>query len=54
VEKKKAEGINICLEIIERVRKIEGVSGVHIMAVEWEEIIPEITERAGLLPRPIP
>ena len=53
-EKKKAEGINICLEVIERVRKIEGVSGVHIMAVEWEEIVPEITERAGLLPRPSP
>lgn len=52
-EKKKAEGINICLEVIERVRKIEGVAGVHIMAVEWEEIVPEITERAGLLPRPI-
>jgi 5,10-methylenetetrahydrofolate reductase len=51
-EKKKAEGINICLEVIERVRKIEGVSGVHIMAVEWEEIVPEIAERAGLLPRP--
>ncbi|KHE94159.1 MAG: methylenetetrahydrofolate reductase [Candidatus Scalindua rubra] len=51
-EKKKAEGINICLEVIERVREIEGVSGVHIMAVEWEEIVPEITERAGLLPRP--
>ena len=54
VEKKKAEGINICLEVIEKVKKIEGVSGVHIMAVEWEEIVPEITERAGLLPRPIP
>ncbi len=53
-EKKKAEGINICLEVIERVREIEGVSGVHIMAVEWEEIVPEITERAGLLPRPTP
>ena len=53
-EKKKAEGINICLEVIERVKKIEGVSGVHIMAVEWEEIVPEITERAGLLPRPTP
>ena len=53
-EKKKAEGINICLEVIEKVKKIEGVSGVHIMAVEWEEIVPEITERAGLLPRPIP
>ncbi len=53
-EKKKAEGIDICLEIIERVRKIEGVSGVHIMAVEWEEIVPDITARAGLLPRPTP
>ncbi len=53
-EKKKAEGINICLEVIEKVKKIEGVSGVHIMAVEWEEIVSEITERAGLLPRPTP
>ena len=51
-EKKKAEGINICLDIIERVRKIEGVAGVHIMAIEWEDIVPEIVERAGLLPRP--
>jgi methylenetetrahydrofolate reductase (NADPH) len=51
-EKKKAEGIKICLDIIERVRKIEGVSGIHIMAIEWEEIVPEIVERAGLLPRP--
>jgi len=51
-EKKKAEGINICLDIIERVRRIEGVAGVHIMAIEWEDIVPEIVERAGLLPRP--
>ncbi len=51
-EKKKAEGINICLDIIDRVRKIEGVAGVHIMAIEWEDIVPEIVERAGLLPRP--
>ncbi|MFQ5964394.1 MAG: methylenetetrahydrofolate reductase [Candidatus Scalinduaceae bacterium] len=51
-EKKKAEGINICLEIIEQVRNIEGVSGIHIMAIEWEDIVPEIVERAGLFPRP--
>jgi methylenetetrahydrofolate reductase (NADPH) len=51
-EKKKAEGINICLDIIERIRRIEGVAGVHIMAIEWEDIVPEIVERAGLLPRP--
>jgi methylenetetrahydrofolate reductase (NADPH) len=52
VKSKKAEGINICLETIEQVRKIEGVAGVHLMAIEWEESIPEIVERAGLLPRP--
>jgi methylenetetrahydrofolate reductase (NADPH) len=34
------------------VREIPGVAGVHIMAIEWEERIKEITERAGLLPRP--
>ncbi|MCP4372861.1 MAG: methylenetetrahydrofolate reductase, partial [Deltaproteobacteria bacterium] len=52
VKSKKAEGINICLETIEQIRNIEGVAGVHLMAIEWEETIPEIVERAGLLPRP--
>ncbi|MCP5003922.1 MAG: methylenetetrahydrofolate reductase [Planctomycetes bacterium] len=52
VKDKKAEGINICLETIEQVKNIEGVAGVHLMAIEWEETIPEIVERAGLLPRP--
>ncbi|NLC52102.1 MAG: methylenetetrahydrofolate reductase [Firmicutes bacterium] len=49
---KKAEGIKICVETIEELKEIEGVHGVHIMAVSWEEIVPEIVERAGLLPRP--
>ncbi len=49
---KKAEGIQHCVETIQHVRKIEGVAGVHIMAIAWEEIVPEIVERAGLLPRP--
>jgi len=47
-----AEGINICIEQIRRLRAIEGVAGVHIMAIEWEQRVPEIVERAGLLPRP--
>jgi methylenetetrahydrofolate reductase (NADPH) len=47
-----AEGVAIALEIIERVRRIEGVRGLHIMAVGWESIVPEIIKRAGLLPRP--
>ena len=48
----KEEGIKICVEQIEQLREIEGVHGVHIMAIEWEEMVPEIVKRAGLLPRP--
>jgi 5,10-methylenetetrahydrofolate reductase len=46
------EGISIAIELIEQAREIEGVSGVHIQAIEWEQKVPEIVERAGLLPRP--
>lgn len=51
-EKQADEGINICLETIERLKEVKGVSGFHIMAIEWEEKVPEIVESAGLLPRP--
>ncbi len=47
------EGINICVEVIQQVREIPGVAGVHIMAIEWEEAVPTIVEKAGLLPRPM-
>ncbi len=47
-----AEGIKICVEQIKRLKEIEGVAGVHIMAIEWERRVPEIVEAAGLLPRP--
>ncbi|ADK85518.1 methylenetetrahydrofolate reductase [Desulfarculus baarsii DSM 2075] len=46
------EGIKILLEQIEQVKEIPGVAGIHLMAIEWEHRVPEITERAGLLPRP--
>jgi methylenetetrahydrofolate reductase (NADPH) len=49
----KAEGVEIALELVEQLREIEGVAGIHIMAVAWEAIVPEIVERAGLSPRPI-
>jgi methylenetetrahydrofolate reductase (NADPH) len=52
--KRAEEGISICVEIIQQVREIPGVAGVHIMAIEWEEAAKEIVERAGLLPRPQP
>ena len=46
------EGIRICAEIIEQVRGLRGVAGIHIMAVHWAEAVPEIVTRAGLYPRP--
>ena len=48
----KAEGVKICLEMIQSVKNIEGVSGIHLMPIGWESITPVILERAGLLPRP--
>lgn len=47
-EERKEEGIKICTEIIQELREIPGVKGVHIMAIEWEEVVPEIVERAAL------
>jgi methylenetetrahydrofolate reductase (NADPH) len=47
------EGIRICIEQIQQIREIEGVAGIHIMAIEWEEAIRPIVEGAGLLPRPV-
>ncbi|MHB1349524.1 MAG: acetyl-CoA decarbonylase/synthase complex subunit delta [Desulfobulbaceae bacterium] len=49
---KQQEGISIAVDIIHQVKEIKGVAGVHIMAIEWEEAVQEIAERAGLLPRP--
>jgi len=46
------EGVNICLETLSEIREINGVSGAHIMAIEWEEKIAGIVEAAGLAPRP--
>ncbi len=51
-EKQPEEGINICVESIQRLKELKGVSGFHIMAIEWEEKVPEIVERGGLYPRP--
>lgn len=48
-----AEGIQITIELIQQLRQIEGVAGVHIMAIEWEEAVKPIVEGAGLYPRPV-
>ncbi len=49
----RAEGIQICIEQIEQLKEVEGVAGIHIMAIEWEEAIKPIVESAGLYPRPV-
>ncbi len=50
--KQKEEGIRICVETIQRLKEMPGIQGVHVMAIEWEDAVGEIIERAGLLPRP--
>ena len=52
LDKQAQEGITICVETIQRLSEVKGVAGFHIMAIEWEQKVPEIVERAGLLPRP--
>ena len=51
-DKQAEEGINICVEHIQELKEVKGVAGFHIMAIEWEEKVPEIIKRAGLYPRP--
>jgi methylenetetrahydrofolate reductase (NADPH) len=47
------EGIKIAIEQIEEFKEMQGIAGVHLMAIEWEHKVPEIAERAKMLPRPI-
>ncbi len=46
------EGIRFAIEQIEEFKEMEGIAGIHLMAIEWEHRVPEIAERAGVLPRP--
>jgi 5,10-methylenetetrahydrofolate reductase len=46
------EGLSIATETISSLRMIDGVDGVHIMAVGWESCVPELVKSAGLYPRP--
>lgn len=51
-DKVAAEGIKIAVEQIHECLAMKGISGIHLMAIEWEERVPEILEIAKLLPRP--
>jgi methylenetetrahydrofolate reductase (NADPH) len=48
----RAEGIRICSELIQQLKSVPGVHGIHIMAVAGEDAVPGIVKEAGLLPRP--
>ena len=47
------EGIKIACEQIEEFKEMKGIAGVNMMAIEWEHRVPEIAERAKVLPRPV-
>lgn len=51
-EKQPEEGVKICIEQIQHLKENKGVHGFHVMAIEWEEMVPEIVEKSGLYPRP--
>ena len=51
-EKQAEEGIKIAIEQIQELKEVQGVRGFHIMAIEWEEKVPEIVKATGLYPRP--
>jgi 5,10-methylenetetrahydrofolate reductase len=48
----KHEGYTISLELINEIKKIKGISGIHITALFWEEIIPRLVKESGFYPRP--
>lgn len=53
-EQQEEEGMKICLEIVEQVREIDGVAGVHLMAHRREDLVVEVVRRAGLQDGPTP
>ncbi len=50
----KAEGVSLCVELIQQIQEIEGVNGVHIMAYKQEHNVPEIVRRSGILGDRVP
>jgi methylenetetrahydrofolate reductase (NADPH) len=51
-EKQREQGIAIAVETIQALKEMKGVCGVHVMAIEWEEVVSQLVEGAGLAPRP--
>ena len=51
-EKQAEEGVKMAIEMIQELEELPGVKGFHIMAIEWEEKVPELVKGGGLYPRP--
>jgi 5,10-methylenetetrahydrofolate reductase len=45
----KLEGKQLCIDLIQQIREIEGVSGVHVMAYRQEELVSEIIAASGVM-----
>ena len=52
-DKQAEKGIEMCIEQIQELKEMEGIAGIHVMAIEWEEKLNQIIGGAGLLPRPV-
>ncbi|MCI0637384.1 MAG: methylenetetrahydrofolate reductase [Actinobacteria bacterium] len=52
-EAQREEGIRLALDLIQQVRDIPGIAGIHLMTINNEDAIPRVVEAAGLLPRPL-
>jgi methylenetetrahydrofolate reductase (NADPH) len=48
------EGRQVCIDIIQEIRSLPGVSGIHLMAYRQEDSIPEIIDASGVLCGRIP
>lgn len=46
------EGVRMAIEIVQQLREMHGIAGVHVMSINWDEAIPRVVEGSGLLPRP--
>lgn len=53
-DSQKSEGVKLCVELIQEIREIEGVAGVHIMAYRQEENVAQIVDCSGILEGRVP
>ncbi len=52
-EDQQKAGLDLCLDVARQVMEIEGVKGLHVMAVNWPAAVPQIVKELGLYPRPV-